>query len=416
MGKALFDVSETARQVFKRADEILGFALTRMCFEGPEQDLNDTINAQPAILTVSIACLNVLRERWQAMGQVIAPQYVAGHSLGEFTALVAADVIDFENALVLVRERGRLMKENGTLRPGGMLAVLGLDKDVVEAVVAEAGALGVITVGNANSPGQILLSGEGPALDRARSGAVRTDPAHQPGRPCRHPERPRGRPGPYAFAVGMKRVVVTGVGAVTPVGLDAPSTWAALLEGQSGVGKITLFDASEFPVQIAGEVKGFDATGRIEPKELRRMDRYAQLGLVAAQEAFADAGLARNGLRDEVGVIFGSAAGGLGVFLEQQRILQERGLKRVSPTFIQNMLTDTASGHIAIALGLRGPNMAVVSACATGSGAVGGSFQTLRRGGADAVVTRGAEACLIPGGYARVCAMRGTARPAGAAA
>src|SRR5256714_14496476 len=139
MGKGLFDVSETARRVFQRADEILGFGLTRMCFEGPERDLNDTINAQPAILTVSIACLNVLRERWQAMGQVVAPQYVAGHSLGEFTALVAADVIDFENALVLVRERGRLMKENGTLRPGGMLAVLGLDKDVLEAVCPERG-------------------------------------------------------------------------------------------------------------------------------------------------------------------------------------------------------------------------------------------------------------------------------------
>ena len=167
MGKSLFDVSETARQVFRRADEILGFALSRMCFEGPEQDLNDTINAQPAILTVSIACLNAMRERWQAMGQVIAPQYVAGHSLGEFTALVAADVIDFESALVLVRERGRLMKENGSERPGGMLAVLGLDRDVLEAVVVEAGASGVITVANANSPGQIVLSGEGPALDRA---------------------------------------------------------------------------------------------------------------------------------------------------------------------------------------------------------------------------------------------------------
>jgi [acyl-carrier-protein] S-malonyltransferase len=167
MGKSLFDVSETARQVFRRADEILGFALSRMCFEGPEQDLNDTINAQPAILTVSIACLNAMRERWQAMGQVIAPQYVAGHSLGEFTALVASDVLDFESALVLVRERGRLMKENGTERPGGMLAVLGLDHEVLEAVVAEAGASGVITVANANSPGQIVLSGEGPALDRA---------------------------------------------------------------------------------------------------------------------------------------------------------------------------------------------------------------------------------------------------------
>jgi [acyl-carrier-protein] S-malonyltransferase len=167
MGKALFDASETARRVFRRADEILGFALTRMCFEGPEQDLNDTINAQPAILTVSIACLNAMRERWQAMGQVVAPRYVAGHSLGEFTALVAADVIDFDSALVLVRERGRLMKENGTDRPGGMLAVLGLDRDVVEAVVAEAAVMGVITLANANSPGQVVLSGEAPALERA---------------------------------------------------------------------------------------------------------------------------------------------------------------------------------------------------------------------------------------------------------
>jgi len=167
MGKALFDASETARRVFRRADEILGFALTRMCFEGPEVDLNDTVNAQPAILTVSIACLNAMRERWQAMGQVVAPRYVAGHSLGEFTALVAADVIDFDSALLLVRERGRLMKENGSERPGGMLAVLGLDRDVVEAIVAEAAGTGVITVANANSPGQVVLSGEAPALERA---------------------------------------------------------------------------------------------------------------------------------------------------------------------------------------------------------------------------------------------------------
>ena len=167
MGRALYDASETARRVFRRADEILGFALTKLCFEGPEQDLNDTINAQPAILTVSIACLNAMRERWQSMGQVIAPRYVAGHSLGEFTALVAADVIDFDTALVLVRERGRLMKENGNERPGGMLAVLGLDRQVVEGVVREAAACGVITLANANSPGQVVLSGESAALDRA---------------------------------------------------------------------------------------------------------------------------------------------------------------------------------------------------------------------------------------------------------
>lgn len=167
MGKALYDVSDTARRVFKRADEILGFALSRLCFEGPEQELNDTINAQPAILTVSVACLNVMRERWQSMGQVIAPRYVAGHSLGEFTALVAAEVIDFDTAVLLVRERGRLMKENGVERPGGMLAVLGLDREVLEGVVAQASASGVISLANANSPGQTVLSGEIEALDRA---------------------------------------------------------------------------------------------------------------------------------------------------------------------------------------------------------------------------------------------------------
>lgn len=208
----------------------------------------------------------------------------------------------------------------------------------------------------------------------------------------------------------MKRVVITGVGAVTPVGLDAPSTWAALLEGQSGVGNVTLFDASEYPVQIAGEVKGFDATGRIEPKELRRMDRYAQLAVISAQEAWADAGLTKDGVQDEIGVVYGSAAGGLNVLLEQQRILTERGLKRVSPTFIQNMLTDTASGHIAIALGLRGPNMAVVSACATGSGAVGEAFETVRRGDAAAVISGGSEAALVPLIYAGFCAMRALAQ------
>src|SRR3989440_10374386 len=159
MGKALYDASETARRVFRRADEILGFGLTRMCFEGPEQELNDTINAQPAILTVSIACLTAMRERWHTMGQVVAPRYVAGHSLGEFTALVAADVIDFDTALVLVRERGRLMKENGTERPGGMLAVLGLDRDVLEGVVADASPRGGLSPGHRKSPWQIAPSG-----------------------------------------------------------------------------------------------------------------------------------------------------------------------------------------------------------------------------------------------------------------
>lgn len=167
MGKALFETSAAARGVFGQADEILGISLSRLCFEGPETELNDTINAQPAILTVSIACLAALKERWQATGQTVAPRYVAGHSLGEFTALVAADVIDFETALKLVRERGRLMKANGEDRPGGMLAVLGLDRPLVEEIVTEAKAAGIITLANANSPGQLVLSGEPAALDRA---------------------------------------------------------------------------------------------------------------------------------------------------------------------------------------------------------------------------------------------------------
>ncbi|MDQ6884242.1 MAG: ACP S-malonyltransferase [Candidatus Dormibacteraeota bacterium] len=172
MGKTLYEASATARKVFDEADRILGFSLSSLCFEGPESQLNDTINAQPAILTVSIACLNAIKERWQAIGQVIAPIYVAGHSLGEFTALVAADVIDFEAALLLVRERGRLMKENGLSRPGGMLAVLGLDRVALEGVVQDASSRGVITLANANSPGQIVLSGEGPALDYASELAI----------------------------------------------------------------------------------------------------------------------------------------------------------------------------------------------------------------------------------------------------
>lgn len=164
MGKALADASEAARRVFRQADEILEFALSRLCFEGPAHELDDTINAQPAILTVSIACLSALRERWQALGQQVAPRYVAGHSLGEYTALVAADVLDFETALRLVRERGRLMQENGRTLPGGMIAVLGLAPDLVDAIVQTASVAGIITVANANSPGQVVLSGEPPAL------------------------------------------------------------------------------------------------------------------------------------------------------------------------------------------------------------------------------------------------------------
>jgi [acyl-carrier-protein] S-malonyltransferase len=167
MGKALYEASQAARRIFQQADEVLGFSLSRLCFEGPEDELTDTINAQPAILTVSVACLAALRERWEQMGRAVAPVAVAGHSLGEFTALVASGALEFSDALRLVRERGRLMKESGESQPGGMAAIIGLDSEALEAICAEAGQQGVIALANTNSPDQRVISGERAALEQA---------------------------------------------------------------------------------------------------------------------------------------------------------------------------------------------------------------------------------------------------------
>jgi [acyl-carrier-protein] S-malonyltransferase len=167
MGKSLYEASEAARQVFHQADQVLGFALTKLMFEGPDAELEDTINAQPAILTLSVACLAALKEKWSEFGNAMQPVFVAGHSLGEYSALVAAEVLDFSDALTLVRERGRLMKETGDERPGGMAAVVGLDRPALEAICAEAGEHGLIVVANTNTADQMVISGELPALDRA---------------------------------------------------------------------------------------------------------------------------------------------------------------------------------------------------------------------------------------------------------
>jgi 3-oxoacyl-[acyl-carrier-protein] synthase II len=206
----------------------------------------------------------------------------------------------------------------------------------------------------------------------------------------------------------MRRVAVTGLGAVTPIGLDAPSTWKAALAGESGIGFIESFDAGEFPVRIAGEVNGFDATSVAPPKEARRMGRNVLLALGAAQEAWRDSGLGENGLDpSRVGIVVGSAIGGLPGIVEQQDVLRERGPDRVSPFFIPSVLVDSASGQIAISLGLRGPNYAPVSACATGSHGVGEGAELIRRGAADAVLAGGTEACIHPLILAGFCAMRG---------
>lgn len=167
MGKAVYDASASARKVFDQADEVLGFPLSRLCFHGPADELEDTINAQPAILTVSVAALEAMKERLAEAGHRIEPMVVAGHSLGEFTALVAAGVIDFPAALQLVRERGRLMKEAGEVSPGGMAAVIGLDATTLAELCDEAAAGSVIAVANDNCPGQTVISGEVTALLRA---------------------------------------------------------------------------------------------------------------------------------------------------------------------------------------------------------------------------------------------------------
>ncbi|HZS25069.1 MAG TPA: beta-ketoacyl-ACP synthase II [Gaiellaceae bacterium] len=207
----------------------------------------------------------------------------------------------------------------------------------------------------------------------------------------------------------MRRVVVTGLGAITPIGPDAPSTWRAAREGRSGIDFIRSFDASGFPVRIAAEVKDFDPTSVASHKEARKLDRFVLLALAAAREAVADARLDGHYDPARVGILFGSAIGGVIGIVEQADVLRTRGADRVTPTFIPSVLVDAASGQLAISLGYRGPNYAPVSACATGSHAVGEAAELIKRGDADAVLAGGAEACLHPLILAGFCAMRGLA-------
>ena len=207
----------------------------------------------------------------------------------------------------------------------------------------------------------------------------------------------------------MRRVVITGMGAVTPLGNDLRTTWERLLAGKSGVDRIKAFDPSPFPVQIAAEVKDdYDPTGAAAPKELRKLDRNVLFALSAAKEAAQDAGL--NGFDPErVGVVVGNCIGGFNELMRQHDILRERGPDRVSPTFLANVLVDSASGQIAIELGIRGPNYAVVSACATGSHAIGEGAELVRHGDADVILAGGTEGCIHPLILAGFCMMRGLA-------
>jgi 3-oxoacyl-[acyl-carrier-protein] synthase II len=204
-----------------------------------------------------------------------------------------------------------------------------------------------------------------------------------------------------------RRVAVTGLGAVTPIGHDAPSSWRAAVEGRSGIDWIRSFDASGYAVRIAGEVKDWDPSGVASPKEIRKLERNVLLSLGAAREAVADAELDGTYEPERVGILFGTAIGGFNGMMEQADILRERGPERVAPTFIPSVLADAASGQLAISFGFRGPNYAPVSACATGSHAVGEAAELIRRGDADAVLAGGAEACMHPLILAGFSAMRG---------
>jgi 3-oxoacyl-[acyl-carrier-protein] synthase II len=207
----------------------------------------------------------------------------------------------------------------------------------------------------------------------------------------------------------MRRAVVTGLGAVTPVGNTARETWDAAVHGRSGIDFIQAFDPAAFPVRVAAEVKDFDPTGLAAPKELRKLERYVLLSLAAGREAVADAGLDNAYEPERVGILFGSAIGGFNGIIEQYDVYLERGPDRVAPMFLPSVLVDTASGQLAIALGYRGTNYAPVSACATGSTALGEAAELIKRGDADAVLAGGAESCIHPLILAGFCAMRGLA-------
>jgi 3-oxoacyl-[acyl-carrier-protein] synthase II len=209
-----------------------------------------------------------------------------------------------------------------------------------------------------------------------------------------------------------RRVVVTGMGLVTPVGNDVPSSWQALLAGKSGGAMISHFEATDdFPTRVAAEVKGFDPTLYMDSKEARRFDRYSQLGIAAADQAMRDAGRTKaptDVQPERFGVVFGSGIGGISTLEENARILAAKGPKRVSPFFIPMFIPDIAAGLISIRFGAQGPNYATVSACASSAHAIGSALRYIQRGDADVMIAGGSEATITPltvAGFASMKAM-----------
>lgn len=193
-----------------------------------------------------------------------------------------------------------------------------------------------------------------------------------------------------------RRVVVTGMGCLSPVGNNVQDTWEALLAGKSGAGEITLFDASAHKTRFAAEVKGFDPVALFGTREARKMDRFTHFATAATLEALEQSGLKINeSNRDRIGVLIGSGIGGIGTILEQTNIMNERGPDRVSPFLIPMMIADSAAGMLAIRVGARGPNMSLATACASGNNAIGEAMEIIRRGSADVMIAGASEAALV---------------------
>jgi 3-oxoacyl-[acyl-carrier-protein] synthase II len=207
-----------------------------------------------------------------------------------------------------------------------------------------------------------------------------------------------------------RRVVVTGMGVITPVGNDVATTWQSLIAGKSGTAPITKFDATKFPVRFAAEVKGFNPLDYMDRKEAKRADQYTQYAVAASRQAMTDSNLVeRNGMDpDRIGVIIGSGIGGLKSFEEQHDVYRERGPGKISPFFIPMFIADIAAGIVSMMFNAKGPNYATVSACATSAHAIGDAYRTIQYGDADIMITGGAEATVTPmaiGGFANMKAL-----------
>lgn len=204
-----------------------------------------------------------------------------------------------------------------------------------------------------------------------------------------------------------RRVVVTGLGVISPVGNDIDTFWSALLAGKSGIGPLTSFDASAFDSRIAGEVKGFEPAKYIEAKEIKRMEKFAQYAVAAAKQAVVDSQLdVSKEDPQRIGVLIGSGIGSLRIIEEEHKVYLEKGPSRLSPFLIPMLIVNEAAGHVSIALGFKGPNSCVATACASGSHALGDAFRVIQHGDADIMIAGGTESCITALGVGGFCALK----------